>query len=138
MDDTKWTTSGSERPSLGELFSRLSVQTTRLVRAEIDLAKAELKQKATASAISIGLFVAAAVVAFFAVAVLIATAILGLANAMPAWAAALVVAGLLLFLTAVLALIGKHSLDGGKPPTPSRTTENLKQDVRAIKEGLRS
>ena len=138
MDDTKWTTSGPGRPSLGELFSRLSVQTVRLVRAEIDLAKAELAQKATASAIGIGLFVAAAMVGFFAVAVLIATAILGLANAMPAWAAALVVAGLLLFLTAVLALIGKRSLDGGKPPTPSRTTENLKQDVHAIKEGLRS
>lgn len=138
MDDTKWTTSGPGRPSLGELVSRLSVQTVRLVRAEIDLAKAELAQKATASAIGIGLFVAAAAVGFFAVAVLIATAILGLANVWPAWAAALFVAGVLLFVTAALALIGRRSLAGGKSPTPARTPENIKQDVHAIKEGLRS
>ena len=138
MDDTKWTTSGPGRPSLGELFSRLSVQTMRLVHAEIDLAKAELAQKAKASAIGIGMFVAAAAVAFFAVAVLIATAILGLATVWPAWAAALLVAGVLVFVAAALGLIGKRLLGSGNPPTPARTPENIKQDVHAIKEGLRS
>ncbi|QTE29677.1 phage holin family protein [Pengzhenrongella sicca] len=139
MADAQWTTPGSgERPSIGELFSRLSEQSSQLVRAEIELAKAELAQKAKASAIGIGLFVAAGLLAFFAFAVLIATAILGLAEAVPAWLAALIIGVALLVVTAILALVGKKSLDRGLPPTPERTTENVKQDVTAIKEGLRS
>ena len=123
---------------MGELFSRLSEQSSQLVRAEIELAKAELTAKLTASAIGIGLFAAAGFLAFFAFAVLIATAILGLAQAVPAWLAALIIAVVLLIITAVLAMVGKKSLDRGMPPKPERATENVKQDVTAIKEGLRS
>ena len=139
MADTQWTTpSTGGRPSVGELFSRLSEQTTRLVRAEIELAKAELAQKARASAIGIGLFVGAGLLAFFAFAVLIATAILGLAEAVPAWLAALIIGVALLLLTALLGFLGVRSFKAGMPPTPERTTANVKQDVEAIKEGLRS
>lgn len=123
---------------MGELFSRLSEQSSRLVHAEIELAKAELAQKAKASAIGIGLFAGAGLFAFFAFAVLVTTAILGLANAVPAWLAALIIAVLLLALTAVLALLGKRSLDSGMPRTPERARENVKQDVQAIKKGLHS
>lgn len=139
MADAQWTTPGSgERPSVGELFSRLSEQSSQLVRAEIELAKAELTQKLKASAIGIGLFAAAGFLAFFAFAVLITTAILGLAEAVPAWLAALIIAVALLIVVAVLALVGKKSLDKGMPPKPERATENVKQDVTAIKEGLHS
>lgn len=139
MADAQWTTPGSgERPSVGELFSRLSEQSSQLVRAEIELAKAELTQKLKASAIGIGLFAAAGLLAFFAFAVLITTAILGLAEAVPAWLAALIIAVALLIVVAVLALVGKKSLDKGMPPKPERATENVKQDVTAIKEGLHS
>jgi Putative Actinobacterial Holin-X, holin superfamily III len=123
---------------VGELFSRLSEQSSRLVRAEIELAKAELAQKAKASAIGIGLFVGAGLLGFFGFAVLITTAILGLANAVPAWLAALIIAVVLLGLTGLLGLLGKRSLDRGMPPNPARATENVKQDVKAIRKGLRS
>jgi len=123
---------------VGELFSRLSEQSSRLVHAEIELAKAEVAQKLKASAIGIGLFAGAGLLGFFAFAVLITTAILGLAHAVPAWLAALIIAVVLLIITAVLALLGKRSLDRGMPPKPERATENVKQDVHAIKEGLRS
>lgn len=138
MDDTQWTTpSSGNRPSVGELFSRLSAQTSDLVRAEIELAKAELSQKAKASGIGIGLFVGAALLGFFALAVLIATAILALALVVPAWLAALIVAIVLLAVAGILALVGKRSLDSASA-TPGRTAENVKQDVDAIKKGLRS
>jgi len=123
---------------VGELFNRLSEQSSRLVRAEIELAKAELAQKAKASAIGIGLFVGAGLLGFFGFAVLITTAILGLANAVPAWLAALIIAVVLLGLTGLLGLLGKRSLDRGMPPNPARATENVKQDVKAIRKGLRS
>ncbi|NMR19711.1 phage holin family protein [Cellulomonas fimi] len=139
MDDTQWTTPGTGgRPSLGELFSRLSEQSSRLVRAEIDLAKAELAQKAKASGIGAGLLAGAGFFGFFAFAVLLTTAILALALVVEPWLAALIVAVALLVIAAVLALLGKRSLDRGMPPVPQRATENVKQDVNAVKEGLRS
>jgi len=136
VEDTQWTTPGTAKPSVGELFSRLSEQTSRLIRAEIALAKAELAEKAKASAIGVGLFVGAGLFGFFAFAVILTSVILALAFVVPAWLAALIVAVVLLVITGVLALLGKRSLDRGMPPTPERATENVKQDVNAIKEGL--
>jgi uncharacterized membrane protein YqjE len=123
---------------LGELFSRLSEQSSRLVRAEIELAKAELAQKAKESGIGAGLLAGAAFLGFFAFAVLLTTAILALALVVEPWLAALIVAVVLLVLAAILALLGKRALDRGMPPMPERATENVKQDVNAVKEGFRS
>jgi uncharacterized membrane protein YqjE len=136
---TQWTAPGSgPRPSMGELFSRLSEQTSRLVRSEIELAKSELSRKAKAGAIGAGLLGGAALFGFFAFAVLIATVILALSNVLEPWLAALIVAVVLLLIAGVLAFLGKKSLDKGVPPKPERTAENVKQDVEAVKEGLRS
>jgi uncharacterized membrane protein YqjE len=123
---------------MGELFSRLSEQTSRLVRSEIELAKAELSRKAKAGAIGAGLLAGAALFGFFAFAVLITTVILALSNVVEPWLAALIVAVLLLVVAGVLGLLGKKSLEKGVPPTPERTAENVKQDVQAVKEGIRS
>ena len=139
MVDTQHTAPGSDpRPSVGELFSRLSTQWTALVRAEIALAKAEFAEKARASAIGIGLFVVAGLLGFVAMATAITTAILGLANAVPAWLAALIVTVVLVAVAAILAAVGKRSLDSGAPSKSGRTAANVKQDVDAIKKGLRS
>jgi uncharacterized membrane protein YqjE len=123
---------------MGELFSRLSEQTSRLVRSEIELAKSELSRKAKAGAIGAGLLGGAALFGFFAFAVLIATVILALSNVLEPWLAALIVAVVLLLIAGVLAFLGKKSLDKGVPPKPERTADNVKQDVQAVKEGLRS
>ena len=80
------------RPSIGELVSTLSEKLSTLIRDEIQLAKLELAEKAKHAGTGIGLFVVAGVLAFFGLGVLITTAILGLANAVPAWLAALIVA----------------------------------------------
>jgi uncharacterized membrane protein YqjE len=136
---TQWTAPGSgPRPSVGELFSRLSEQTSRLVRSEIELAKSELSIKAKAGAVGAGLLGGAALFGFFAFAVLITTVILALSEVLEPWLAALIVAVVLLLIAAVLAFLGKRSLDKGVPPKPERTAENVKQDVEAVKEGLRS
>src|SRR4051812_7824725 len=133
---SQWTSPGSGgRPSMGELFSRLSEQTSRLVRSEIELAKAELSRKAKAGATGAGLLAGAALFGFFAFGVLITTVILALSLVLDPWLAALIVAVVLLLIAGVLALIGKRTLDKGVPPTPERTAENVKQDVHAVKEG---
>jgi hypothetical protein len=131
---------GPEKESIGQLISRLSEQGARLVRAEIDLAKAELAAKAKAAGIGAGLLVGAAFLGFFAFAVLITTVILALAEAFAPWLAALIVLVVLLALTAVLALVGVKKLQQGVPPTPEKAIAGLQEDAetltRSVKEGL--
>lgn len=122
--------------SLGRLVSDLSEQTTRLVRAEIGLAKAEMTAKAKQLGLGAGLLVGAAVLGLYTFSTLIATAIIGLSNAVPAWLAALIVSLVLLAVTAVLALLGVRHVRKGTPPVPERAIENVKQDVDAVKKGL--
>jgi hypothetical protein len=106
------------------------------VRAEIELAKAEVASRAKKAGIGIGLLAGAAFFGFFAFAVLLATAIIALNGQMALWLAALLVAVVLLVITGVLALVGVKRLQAGAPPTPERAVENVKLDVDAVKEGL--
>lgn len=124
------------KQSIGELVSLVSEKTSQLVRDEIRLAKAEMAEKAKHAGAGIGLFAGAGVLAFWAVAVLIAAAVLGLANAVPAWLAAIIVAVAILAVAAVLVLIGVQLLKKGTPPTPEKAIESAKADVAAVKEGL--
>jgi hypothetical protein len=121
------------RSSLGGLLSSLPDQVRRIIRGEIESAKAELKAKLRAAGIGIGLLVGAAVFAFILIEVLIAAAVLGVATALPAWLAALLVAAALLVVVAALALLGMRTLKRGVPPVPSETVKNVKKDVHALK-----
>ncbi|CAN5145186.1 hypothetical protein BH11ACT1_BH11ACT1_17570 [soil metagenome] len=127
--------STNDHQSIGELIGRLSEQGARLVHAEIELAKAEMAARAQAAGVGAGLFAGAALFGFFAFATLIATAIMGLANAVAPWLAGLIVSLVLLALTAALALVGRNRLKAGAS-LPDRTVANVKKDVDAVKEGL--
>ena len=131
-------TEPADKPSIGQLVSRLTEQAARLVRAEIDLAKTELKIRAQNAAVGIGLLVVAGVLSLYGLGWLLNSAALGLANVVAPWLAALIVAVVLLLVTVLLALLGKQSLSRGLPPSPEHATENIKLDVEAVKEGLRS
>jgi uncharacterized membrane protein YqjE len=136
------TTNGGSGPeqSIGQLISRLSEQGARLVRAEIDLAKAELAAKAKAAGIGAGLLAGAAFLGFFAFAVAITTVILALAEVLAPWLAALIVLVVLLVIIAVLVLVGIKKLQQSTPPTPEKAVAGLREDAetltRSVKEGL--
>lgn len=121
-------------PTLGQLAAQLSEQTSRLVRDEMRLAQAELKQKGKHAGIGIGMFSGAGLLAFFGAATLVATAVLALALVLPAWAAALVVAVLLFVAAGVLGLVGKKEVDAATPAKPERTAASVQRDVNEIKE----
>ena len=124
-------------PTTGELVSQLSEQTTRLVRDEVALAKVELTEKAKHVGVGAGLFSGAGVVALYGLGALVATAILGLAEAVPAWLAALIVTVVLFAVAGVVALLGKRHVDAGTPVTPTQTIDNVKQDLDTVKEARR-
>ena len=134
MSDTRQSGS-TQDPTFGALVHDLSEQTSALVRSEVELAKAELTAKGKAAGIGAGLFGAAGLLALFGAAVLIATAILALALVLPAWAAALIVAVVLLAGAGVAALVGKGKVKEATPAAPERAVEGVKQDVETIKRG---
>jgi len=124
-------------PTTGELVGQLSEQTTRLVRNEVVFAKVELTEKAKHVGVGAGLFSGAGLVALYGVGTLIATLILGLAEAMPAWLSALIVTVVLFAVAGVVALLGKRHVDAGTPVAPEQTIESVKQDLDTVKEARR-
>jgi uncharacterized membrane protein YqjE len=124
--------------SLGELLKQLSEETTRLVHQELELAKAELAQKGRQAGLGAGLFGAAGVIGFLALAALTTCIILLLDAAMPAWLAALIVAAVYAAVAAVLAMRGRAKVKQATPPVPEQTVETVKEDVEWAKTQMRS
>ena len=121
------------RRGLFKLIADIPSLLMDLVRGEIESFKQELIGKLKLAGVGIGLLVGAATFAFFAVLVLIAAAVLGLATVLPAWASALIIGGGILVIAGILALIGISSLKKGVPPAPTETFQSIKKDVRTIK-----
>jgi len=119
--------------SVAELLKQLSEQTSRLVRQEMELAKAELQVKGKRAGIGAGMFGGAGIFGLYAVGALTATAILGLATAVAAWLAALIVTVVLGAIAGVLALQGKQKVEQATPPVPEQATESVKEDVQYTK-----
>lgn len=121
------------RRSLVSLFAELPTLIIQLLKDEIENLKRDLTARLAKLGIGIGLFVVAALLAFFALATLVAAAVLGLATVLPAWAAALIVAGALLLLAIILVLAGVASLKKGLPPIPEDAITSIKKDINVVK-----
>ena len=119
---------------VGAVVHRLSEQIPELVRSEIRLAQAELAQKGKRAGLGLGMFSLAGLLAFFAAAVLVATAIIALDLVLPLWAAGLIVAGALLVCALGAALGGRSEIQQATPPVPEHAVEGVKQDIATVKE----
>lgn len=118
---------------IGALVHRLSEQIPELVRSEMRLAQAEMTQKGKRAGLGLGMFSAAGLLAYFGLAVLIATAVVALDLVLPLWAAGLIVAGVLFLAALVAALGGRTELRQATPPAPEHTIASVKEDVEAVK-----
>ena len=108
-------------------------QLQRLIAAEFALFKAEMSAKAKEAGVGVGLLVTALVFVFFALAVLVTVAVFAFALIVPAWLAALIVAGILLLLAGIAILIGRVSLKRVPPIIPEETKASLGEDLRVLK-----
>lgn len=123
---------GSAR-SVGTLVKEGTEQLSDLVRQELKLAQAELTQKGKRAGIGGGLFGAAGLMAFFALAAMVAAAIAAVAMPLPLWAAALIVAGGLLLIAAIAALIGRREVKQAVPPVPAEAVDSMRYDLETIR-----
>ncbi|WP_108249294.1 phage holin family protein [Planctomonas deserti] len=121
------------RQSLIALVRDLPSLLVRLAKAELQQFMIGLKAKLLQAGIGIALFLVAAFFALTGFWVLVVAAILGLAEALPAWLAALIVAVVFLVVAALLALIGIGRLKKGLPPVPKDSIDSVKEDLDAVK-----
>jgi hypothetical protein len=126
-----------DRP-IGDLLRELSTQTTTLVKQELDLAKAEMREKGRRAGPGIGMWGAAGLVALLALGAFTAFAILVLDEVMPNWLAALLVAAVYGAIAGVLYVQGRERVDDAGSPVPEQTVETLKEDVQWAKDQTRS
>jgi uncharacterized membrane protein YqjE len=119
--------------TLGALVHQLTQQLPELIRSEMRLAQAEVAQKGKRAGVGIGMFSVAGLLAFFAFASIVATAILALTLVVDAWLAALIVALVLLAGAAVAGLVGKNKVAEAAPPAPERAIQGLKEDIATVK-----
>jgi putative superfamily III holin-X len=119
--------------STGELVSQLSAQVSQLVRDELQLALAELKQKGKRAGIGAGLGGAAGVLSLYGLGALVVTVIAALALVLPVWASALIVGVVLIAVGGVLALVAKKRIQAGTPPVPEQAIASTKRDVETVK-----
>ncbi|ADP84892.1 phage holin family protein [Pseudofrankia inefficax] len=117
------------RRGAGALVSEVASDMSMLVRQEIDLAKAEVRQSAVRAGKGAGMFGGAAGAGIFAVLFLLLAAMFGLAEVMALGWAALIVAALLIAAAAVFALMGRANVKKAHAK-PEQTVETLKEDMQ--------
>ena len=126
---------GEARPSIGALFASVTGQISGIIRGEIELNKAKLRTFAAKSGKGIALLVAAAVFALYLLGWVFHTIEVALELVLPAWAASLIVVGILLLIVLILALVGVSSLKSAQAhrPDPAASVAATKE---AIEKGL--
>ena len=127
--------SQTQSQTLGALVHQLTQQVPELIRSEIRLAQAEVAQKGKRAGVGIGMFSVAGLLAFFALACLVTTAVLALALVVDAWLAALVVALVLVAAAAVAGVVGRSKVAEAAPPAPERAIDGIKEDIATVKGG---
>ena len=126
----------SEQPttqqSVGELVSGIAHDLTTLMRQEVDLAKAEIRQEASKAGKAAGLLGGAGIAGWMVALFISFTLLYLLDSAIDAGWAALVVALIWAVIGAVLLVVGRNRLKS-VDPAPRRTVETVKEDVQWLK-----
>jgi hypothetical protein len=134
MSEQSTVPTASGEPTVGQLVVQAQREFAAVVRGEVELAKAELRDIATAAGTGVGLFGAAGFLGVVAFILLSIAAAYGLvaAGLHPALAF-LVVAGVYILLALVLAVVGRSQLRKVSPP--ERTMASLAETKAALSRG---
>jgi hypothetical protein len=118
--------------SLGDLVGQVTGDLSRLMRAELALAKAEAKEEAGRAGRGAGMLAGAGVGGNLVLTFLSLAVMFGLGAWMPLGWAALIVAVLWAIVSAALASSGRKAIKSANPTLP-QTTETLKEDAQWVK-----
>ncbi len=121
-------------PSISELVSDLTRETSELIRREVELARLELSQAITRAETAASSMAIGAVIACGGFLVLLAASVLGLDLVLRTpWLSTLIVGGVAVALGAVLLAVGKSRLTR---LTPERSLRSLRRDTALVEDHL--
>jgi hypothetical protein len=120
----------TEKRGLFRLIADVPALIVQLFRDELESLKLEITKKVKGVAVGAALLAVAAAFAFLMLIMLVIAAVFALAQVVPAWAAALIVAGALLVIAVILVLVGIGQFKRGDP---GKVAESVKKDVNTIK-----
>jgi hypothetical protein len=123
--------------SVGELLGQVAQDLSTLMRQELDLAKAEVKQEVTKTGKAAGMLGAAGFAGYMVLLFASIAAWWGLANVMDQGWAALIVTAVWALIGAALFAVGRRRLREVNPK-PERTVETVKELPDALKGPARS
>lgn len=126
-------TPDTDERSLSELFTELSYDTGRLLRKEVELARAEFSEKASRAMGSIVTMVIGGLLAYAGLIAVVIAAAIALGNLMPYWLSSLAVGIAVIIIGGIFLLIGRSSLKNIEPK-PEKTIETLQEDAEWAKE----
>jgi membrane protein implicated in regulation of membrane protease activity len=98
-----------------------------IAQLNLELAKLEAKQKATALGIAGGLGGGAVVLVLYGIGFSFSALAAGLAESLPLWASLLIVAGLIFLTAAILALLARRFAKKAMPPKPEQAIEEAQR-----------
>lgn len=118
----------AERESLGELVGELAQDLSRLMRQELELAKAEIREEAKKAGKATGMLAGAGFAGYMAAVLLSLALVFALGAVLPLGWAALIVAAVWGVAGFALYSTGRAKLRQ-VAPKPERTVESLKEDA---------
>jgi hypothetical protein len=119
------------RASVGELFSEVAEDLSTLMRQEVELAKAELRQSATRAGKGAGLLAGAGVSGHMVLLFASVAAWWGIGDTTGHGWSALIVAAIWLMIAAALGLMGRREISA--VPGIPQTTQTVKQIPDAVR-----
>ena len=117
----------------GDLVRDITNDVTRIIRAEIQLARTELSEKGSRAGKAVAVLAGAAVTGFLAVACFVTTCIAAMTLIMPLWLAPLFMGILLSLVAAGAYAAGRTRLDR-VDLKPEQTFETLKENAQWAKQ----
>lgn len=119
------------QPSVGELFSDVAADLSTLMRQEVELAKAELRQSATRGGKGVGLLAGAGISGYMVLLFASVAAWWGIGDATGHGWSALIVAAIWLIIAAILGLMGRREISAVSGV--AQTTQTVKKIPDALR-----
>lgn len=114
--------------SMSEVVQDVFGNIQDIIRSELRLAKAEVREQISKGAKATAIVGAGALAGIFCIALIVATCVLALATALPAWLAALIMGILTGMIAAALIKVGRMRLKQVNA-VPRETIDSMKENV---------
>ena len=111
---------------------QVAAQARSLAILIVELAQVETKRRGVAISKAAGMGIAAGVLVFYAVGLLLGAAVAGLSETLALWLSLLIVALVVLLLAALLVVLARRFAREASPPVPSQAIDEAKRTAERL------